>query len=76
MLRTPASKDKPSVPSFSCLIGKDAYSLNENLAVHDMSNEMTYKDGKVPPLQHLKPVDFEAAERVAFHSGQEDRFIS
>ena len=63
-------KEMPSekqVAHFLTVIGKDAYALLKNLAFPRPPKHSPYMELKRILLAHVKPVNFEAAERAKFH---------
>ena len=59
-------KEEKKSAFFLNFVGKDAYALIKNLAFPDTPIALSYEVIKGLLLQHVKPINFEAAERAKF----------
>ena len=61
-------KEHPKPALFLNFIGKDAYALIKNLTFPDSPISMPYEKIRNALLQHVRPMNFEAAERAKFNT--------
>ena len=61
------AKDDRKTAFFLSAVGKEAYALVKNLAFPDSPISLPYEKLKDILLTHIRPVNFEAAERAKFH---------